>query len=374
MGNLEINFFIYCITNFVWAAIFNVWYSFLPKFYEALGASLLIIGFLTALERLCKGFFSIVGGWLADLCGRKKVIILGSLVGNLSLLLLFYALNWIWLIPAIILFWSTVGVQTPAVASLINESVKKGRRATAFSLLSILSLIPTIFTIPLGGWLVEKIGLVKTMRFSFLLSFLVGICATLTYTIFLKETLRKSKKRSERGGFALKNVFPFILGYGLLMFAVSLVAPFVIFYSTDVIGISMLEWGFIRGFFNALILLTTLIGGFISDKFGRKCAILLSFISTFFPLILLFSKNSFHVALAHIFASTLFLGMGSVTVYLFEKFKSAKVIGISDFCFTVAMFLGSLIGGWLYSLKPSYPFLLSTIVRGMGFVLCYMLI
>jgi MFS family permease len=368
MKSLRINFLVYCVTNFVWAAVFNLWYSFLPKFYQALGAPLFFVGFLTALERLCEGSSNILGGWLADRYGRKRVIICGSLIGNLSLLFFLRASGWIWLIPAIAFFWITVGIQAPTIASLISESVKKKERAKAFSILSVFSSIPAIFTISLGGLLIEGMGLVEGMRISLLLSFFVGMTATLLYAFLLRETLTRAKRMGMRWTFPKKVVY-FILSYGLLMFGVSLVSPFVIFYSVDVVGISMLEWGFVRSFFTFFILLVTLAGGLFSDRYGRRSAILLSFASLLFPLTMLMSKNLLHIILAHIFASALFLGAPSVAPYILEKAKTAKSMGIANFCFTLAMFGGSSLGGWLYSISPSYPFLLSIGVRLVGFLL-----
>jgi MFS family permease len=125
MSKFTRNFFIYCVTNFIWASVFNLWYSFLPKFYQALGASVLIVGFLFSLERFFEGSSNILGGCLADKFGRKKIIVFGSLIGDISILILFLATHWIWLIPAIAFFWITVGIQSPTIATLISESISR---------------------------------------------------------------------------------------------------------------------------------------------------------------------------------------------------------------------------------------------------------
>jgi len=370
MEKFKRNFLIYCITNFVWAAVFNLWYSFLPKFYEALGASIITVGFLFSLERMFEGSSNVFGGYFADKYGRKKVIIFGSFIGNISLLVLFLATNWLWLVPAIIFFWVTVGIQSPTIAALINESISRKRRASAFSILSITNLIPTIFTVPFGGLLIETIGLVNGIKIAILISFFVGMFCTLAYIFFLKETLKFSKKIKIKIKWKLpRKIYYFILSYGLLMFGVSLVSPFVIFYSQDIVGISMFEWGLVRSFFTLFVLIFTLAGGIISDKFGRKKALLFSFISILFPLFMIFSKNLIQIIICHIFASALFLGSSSVPVYIFENSRYAKTIGIVNFMLTLIMIFGYPLGGFLYSLSPEYPFLISTLVRTTGLVL-----
>jgi DHA1 family multidrug resistance protein-like MFS transporter len=368
MKKLTINFFIYCITNFIWASVFNLWYSFLPKFYEALSASVTTIGFLFSLERMFEGSSNVFGGYFADKYGRKKVIIFGSFIGNISLLVLFLATNWLWLVPVIIFFWITVGIQSPTIAALISESISKKRRASAFSILNITSLIPAILTVPLGGLLIERIGLLNGIRTALLISFFVGMCCTIAYIFFLKETL-KFPKRFKIKWKVPKRVYYFMLSYGLLMFGVSLVSPFVIFYSQDIVGISMLEWGIVRSFFAAFLLITIIAGGIISDRFGRKVALLSSFISILFPLSIILSKNLIQIIIAHVFASTLYLGQSSIPTYVFEKSRCAKTIGIVNFTLAIAMVLGYPSGGFLYSLSPTYPFIISALVRIVGLIL-----
>jgi MFS family permease len=201
------------------------------------------------------------------------------------------------------------------------------------------------------------------------------MCSTLTYILFLKETLQIPKKIKIKIKLeAPKKILYFIVSYGLLMFSVSLVSPFVIFYCQDVKRIGMLDWGIVRSFFTAFTLIGILLGGLISDKFGRKAAFLLSFISILFPFSILLSKNLLHILIAHVFASTLVLGSSTIPVYVFEKSKSAKTIGIVNFCLLIAMVLGSPLGGFLYSLSPEYPFLISGLIRIISLVLALFLI
>jgi MFS family permease len=369
MSKFTRNFFIYCITNFIWASVFNLWYSFLPEFYQALGASVLIVGFLFSLERFFEGSSNILGGYLADKFGRKKIIIFGSLIGDISILILFLATHWIWLIPAIAFFWITVGIQSPTIATLISESISRKKRALAFSILSILSFIPAIFAVPIGGWIIEKNGIINGVKISLLLSFFIGVISTLTYVLFLKETIAKVRGKFRLEWRIPKDVLCFVTSYGLLMFAVSLVSPFVIFYSQDVIGIGMVDWGIVVSIFTILTLVVTFLGGMISDKFGRKKVLLLSFLSSLFPILLILSRNLFHIIIAHIFASTIFFVSSSVPAYVFEKTKTARAIGIVNFLITIFMVLGYPLGGFLYSLSPQLPFIISTLIRIIGLII-----
>jgi MFS family permease len=222
--------------------------------------------------------------------------------------------------------------------------------------------------VPIGGWIIEKNGIINGIKFSLLLSFFIGVISTLTYVLFLKETIAKIRRKFKVEWKIPKEVLCFVASYGLLMFAVSLVSPFVIFYSQDIIGIGMIDWGIVVSIFTILTLVVTFLGGMISDKFGRKKVLLLSFLSSLFPILLILSRNLFHIIIAHIFASTIFFVSSSVPAYIFEKTKTARAIGIVNFLITIFMVLGYPLGGFLYSLSPQLPFIVSTLIRIIGLI------
>src|SRR5262245_40578892 len=54
----------------------NLWKRFLPKYLEALGAPVTVIGFFGTCEDFLDGVYQYPGGWIADRYGRRRALVL----------------------------------------------------------------------------------------------------------------------------------------------------------------------------------------------------------------------------------------------------------------------------------------------------------
>src|ERR1043165_4145891 len=68
----------------------RLWLGFAPKYLEALGASVLIIGLFDALQTLLGALYAYPGGWLTDHWGQRRSLLLFNAlsVGGYCLVLL----------------------------------------------------------------------------------------------------------------------------------------------------------------------------------------------------------------------------------------------------------------------------------------------
>ena len=58
----------------------KLWLGFAPKYLETLGAGVFIIGLFDALQTLLGAVYAYPGGWLTDLWGQRKSLLLFSLI------------------------------------------------------------------------------------------------------------------------------------------------------------------------------------------------------------------------------------------------------------------------------------------------------
>src|SRR5690606_34629473 len=89
------------------------------RYLEALGATPSIIGSIEGLNYLLL-FATIIGGYLADIFGRKKIIVISHLIFSLALLWFLSANTWIWAIPGVILLGGRV-LSEPAIDALLAD-------------------------------------------------------------------------------------------------------------------------------------------------------------------------------------------------------------------------------------------------------------
>lgn len=116
----------------------QVWIRYIPKYLEFLGASALIIGLYGFIEQLVGAIYQYPGGALADKIGSKNALILFSLISIIGYTIYYFSPSWEFIILGtfLVLVWESMS--SPAIFSLIGESLSKSKRAMGFSVQSIL--------------------------------------------------------------------------------------------------------------------------------------------------------------------------------------------------------------------------------------------
>lgn len=153
----------------------ELWSRFMPKYLEALGASVLAIGFFGTIKDLLDALYQYPGGWLADRLGRKKALVLFSALALVGYAI--YALVPRYTFLFIGLFfaaaWSSLAL--PATFAIIRDSLPKEMRAMGFTVQSMLKRLPIVIAPPVGGFLILRLGLVEGVR--------LGLLATIFFTL-----------------------------------------------------------------------------------------------------------------------------------------------------------------------------------------------
>jgi len=138
----------------------------------------------------------------------------------------------------------------------------------------------------------------------------------------------------------------------------SLILPFLPFFVTSLnaspiyVGIILSSFSFLQ-FFSAPII------GKLSDKFGRKPMLLLSQSATAISFLILANANSvFMILLSRIVDGLIGSNMTLVNAYITDIVKGKerlKIFGYSGIVFSLGMFVGPAIGGFLAQISYSIP-------------------
>jgi MFS family permease len=382
----EINIVVFAISNVIYLTGFFAYTNFLPKFYEALGASTVIIGLLFTLENGAQQFFHLIGGYWSDRYGRKKIYLVSCLVSIMPLLIFYFAPSWVFLIPAILLVAFSDGVGGTAGSTIIMESVHKRKRATGWSLVQSAGTFAALVAAPFGGFVIDKFGIIPGFRFGLLIALVASVIDIIFMGLFLRETLKRKIKIAKKASVGLMSgirqmlnflskiphkIKSYFLFVGLLFFGMSLIQPFLIFYALDVIGIGAFEFGVLMAVMTGVSTASSIIGGKISDTKGRKRVLLAGVLMTVLStLIFLFSKNFAQLILAAVLDGIATMGFSSIIPYVADHVKAgvrAKTLGLTNFILALSSAPAPLIGGWLYALSPSLPFIALVGVGGFTF-------
>lgn len=163
-----------------WGVGEGLWWYLLPIYIGSLGADSVQIGFALSIGMALMTISFIPSGWLTDRMSRRRLMILGWLLGPVSVLLVSLAQSWEQAIPGLILY-NLSAFCMPAISAYITAEVRPGQSVRqTYTLVFAGFTIGTMISPPIGGWLGDLWGL----RAVFVLSSVVfAISAALIFRI-----------------------------------------------------------------------------------------------------------------------------------------------------------------------------------------------
>jgi len=279
------NIMVITATTSIWTFIFSLYGSFWPLYLLELGATTEIIGLLSMISSTALLLFQLPGGILADRIGRRKVIVYGSMCRLLTPIIYLFATSWVMIIPGV-LCSAMASIYMPAFNALITESLPSKSRGAAFGAYRMITMMPRVVTVFLGGVLMDTLGIWEGTRKVLMVNVVASIIIIMIRYKFVTETLTvkqqsKAKEQSWKESILElrdqpRTVWAMLSVSCLSSFALRLAFPFLVLYAVNVIGLSTTEWGLIGSIVGIISMALSFPGGLISDRIGRKPNILLA--------------------------------------------------------------------------------------------------
>lgn len=393
------NILVLTVCRVLWSASTSIVFPYLSLYIRALGGSPVEVGLINALGLISGMLFYPLGGYIADLRGRVKLIGLATYCYALSNIFYIVAQDWKALavgqfLHQMLLFY------TPAMNALMADSLPPDVRGRGFATVRTFPTAIRIVAPYLGGLLIAYYGggdegLVTAVRLCFTITLLVGLLVATLRLKFLKETLvgegpdlsirdfLRLLRESYRNILDSLMWMPRSLRFIVLLevvesFFVSMAAPFWILYAKDVVGLTALDWGTLMLISGICGLVLSLPLGFLVDRFGARPMILLSLSLAPISVLLFLLLSSFWGAAATLMLlsvvntaispsfSTIIANIiprerrGRLYALLGERginISSGRFWGGGFLLFLPAS-IGSLIGGYLYGIDPRFPFII----------------
>lgn len=363
-------------TSTVWSIGGALASPYQSLYYFSLGASPVLIGYLAALTSLIAAVAQLVGGYVGDVWGRKRAIILFSFVGVLNNFIFYAVPDAGWLaVPVIV--GSVAGIYGPLFSTSLTESMDPSLRPRGIASYSFINTIPSLFSPYLGGLLIAHFGDVQGIRFAFLASGMFGI-AGISYRAFaLKESYRPVKvpgirefwsgllRESRTALLSSGRDVRLLLAYATLAaFGVGMTSTFSVLYFVQSLHFPPYVYGIMVGLTSMASMLLLFPAARMAERVGLKRAVIYASLSIpFNQLFFTYAKD-----ISELITWSVVGGTGSALVGppltslqsdLVPRFMRARIMALFSAIPLLFSVPAQVAGGYLYSITPVLPFIAS---------------
>jgi len=324
-----------------------------------------------------------LGGVLADLYGRKIVILTGAGVYLLGVTLLLFPQP-LTVSLGVIFILGMSSFARSAISALVAESVKSDYRGRAFSLISMMGLIASA----IGSLILGAVTLFS-IRMAVILSVVLSLII-LMLRIGLKETLTStepervgfskvaSNLRRLKEGFTTTSVSLLAFLTVIVAFAATMEDPYYSIFMNSILKLESYQIGIIFGLIPLGQALMQPLAGSFTDKAGPVASILLGNIGAGMAIIMFaVLREPFLSSLSVIISSSLIafhnIGFNVLKVNAVEKKARATVFGGLEAVWSVSSIPAPTLGACLWNLSPEMPFIISGVLATAFAVITFLL-
>jgi MFS family permease len=368
-----------CLSNVIGAFGEGLYFWVFPLYVRTLQADYVQLGLvLSALM----GFAALVplpGGFLADRFDRKKILILSWTPWVFAPLIYSFAENWTQLIPGTFL-WGVSMIGLPAVTAYVITSVNDKRMlASALSLVWSSYSFSYIFAPATGGYLANVIG----MRWVLRLSTVLTAVATAVFFFLHSQHPRKEEPRTSPEQLPVveerklwRKIIVWSLFFTIASLFISIGRPFVQTFLAESVRMTEFEVGLFGSINAAGITFIGIATGRLGDRWRKSGAlglILILYVTSMVPLLLI-KDTTILMFIAFVLGGSAVSGslISSFVGTVAPRAKRGFWISVPQTFSLVASFVAPYLGGYLYTLSPSYAFMVS--ISGVPFLAVYALL
>lgn len=277
------------VTHALVHAAGNMQSTIYPDIKEDFSLSNFQIGVISAVPPLSQAIFSIPAGWISDRFGSKKVIAISMIMAALGALIAGFSVSpWMFVVAAV-LFTLTSTFYHPPAHSYSARIASPKDRSKAMGYLNAGGTFGVSLG-PLSVSIMLSLGFLWRQVYQF---WVIPITLGIVFLMMVKTDPRgehngdnhaEDTNPDEPTSLLTRDFLLYIASRGVRMFGMSMFAPFLSIYLSEVRGWSTVQIGFMLGISGVLGLVGSPMGGYLATRFGEKRWVIASMLvaSTFF--------------------------------------------------------------------------------------------
>ena len=350
----------------------NLWRRFIPKYLEALGAPVVAIGAYGSTEDLLDGLYQYPGGWLGDRHGRRRAMLLFVSLAAIGYLILAAAPAWPVVLLGLVFVMCWTSMASPTLFAVVGDALPRERRAVGFSVQAILRRVPIVVAPTLGGLLIVTLGVRAGVRVGLMVSIAL---AGLTLLVVRRMRLDLRAPLAATGIAGVWRSLPTALRRLLLSDVFirtcdGMVDVFLVLYAVNVVGIGAPAFGLLIGVQTATVIACSLPAARLADRLGRKPFVVATFVAfACFPLAVVAAKSFVGLLLAFVVGGLREIGEPARKALILEFVRPdlrARGVGLYYLIRSLAIAPAATVGGVLWKVSPTVPFLLAGAIGLVG--------
>ena len=363
---LKRNLAILLVAIFVIGAGEELWMRFVPKYLQALGAGVFVIGLYDALRTLLGAVYAYPGGVLVDLWGHRRAFLAFNFISIAGYALVLLIPHWATVIAGMFLFLSWTCFSLPATFSLVGATLEANRYSMGIGVQSVIKRLPIMIAPIFGGILIDRFGVIPGVRIALLISILLS-GATLLVQRQLREEPKEETEKSAPWNFR-RSFLEFntpmrqlLLSDILIRFCERIPYAWVVIFAMDYIGMSGRQIGVLTTVEMLAATLCIIPASHFADRHGREPFVITTFVMfTLFPLSLLMSRSFSALIIA--FAIRGFKEFGDTSrkaliIGYCDPERCGQMVGTYYLVRDLVVSVAALLGAWLWHLGPALNFL-----------------
>jgi MFS family permease len=363
---LKRNLVVLLVAIFVIGAGEELWMRFVPKYLQAVGATVFVIGLYDALRTLLGAIYAYPGGLLVDAWGHRRAFLAFNLISILGYGLVLIIPHWGAVMAGMFLFLSWTCFSLPATFSLIGATLAANRHSMGVGIQSVIKRLPIMIAPIFGGMLIDRFGVIGGVRIALIISIFLS-----AITIFVQLQLREEPKQEVaadvRWNFwrSLREfnspMRRLLLSDILIRFCERIPYAWVVIFAMDYIGVSGRQVGILTTIEMLAATLCIIPASHFADRRGREPFVIVTFIMfTLFPISLLMSRSFSALVIAFMIRGFKEFGDTSRKALIIgysDSYRRGQMIGAYYLVRDLIVSTAAILGAYLWKLGPALNFL-----------------
>ena len=342
----------------------ELWKKFLPKYLEALGASVPVIGLFGTAEDFLDAIYQYPGGWIADRLGRRRAFLFFLGLAFIGYLIYLLGPSWPFAFAGLAFVMAWQSMASPAIFAVIGDSLPPEKRAMGFSIQSILKRVPIVIAPVIGGIIIARRGIVSGVRLGLIVTLVIAILTALLIRMIdiTTQPLHAANILGVWRSFetGLKRL---LVSDIFIRTCEGMADVLVILYVTNVLHISAPRFGMLLAILFTTTLIIYLPAAKAADRVGRRPFIIATFCAfALYPLAIVTAHDFTGLVIAFIIGGLREIGEPARKAMIVDFAKPqlrARSVGLYYLVRSLTITPAAAIGGLLWKFTPQTPFVIA---------------